>query len=51
MSVPDNTYGKFSDSLLHIVKGDAFFSGDHQESFGEITEAATNTVNIERASI
>jgi diguanylate cyclase (GGDEF)-like protein/PAS domain S-box-containing protein len=51
MPTSENTYGKFSDSLLRIVKGAALYSGDPQKSFREITEAATNTIGIERASI
>ncbi len=51
MSLPENTYSKFSDSLLNIVKGAALYSGNSKKAFREITEAATNTINIERASI
>lgn len=41
----------FSESLLNIVKGKALYSGHSIDSFQEITEAASHTLNVKRASI
>ncbi|MFT5738704.1 MAG: diguanylate cyclase (GGDEF)-like protein/PAS domain S-box-containing protein [Gammaproteobacteria bacterium] len=46
-----NTYGVYSESLLRIVKGKALHSGDPVQSFEEITEAASNTLKVERVGI
>jgi GAF domain-containing protein len=44
----EKQYKTFSESLLSIVKG---YSGNSVESFREITEAASKTMNVERVSI
>jgi len=46
-----NQFEVFSDSLLTIVKGKALYSGNSTDSFQEITEAASNTLKVKRASI
>jgi diguanylate cyclase (GGDEF)-like protein/PAS domain S-box-containing protein len=46
-----NQFESFSESLLNIVKGKALYSGNSIEAFREITEAASNTMNVDRASI
>jgi diguanylate cyclase (GGDEF)-like protein/PAS domain S-box-containing protein len=46
-----NQFEVFSESLLNIVKGKALYSGNSNDSFKEITEAASNTLNVKRASI
>lgn len=47
----DNQFEVFSDSLLKIVKGQALYSGNSTDSFREITEAASYTLQVERVSI
>ncbi len=51
MSNAAHLYGQFSDSILSIVKGTAFSQGDSEKAFKEITEAATSTLKVARASI
>ncbi|MFT6269916.1 MAG: diguanylate cyclase (GGDEF)-like protein/PAS domain S-box-containing protein [Alphaproteobacteria bacterium] len=46
-----NQFEVFSESLLNIVKGKALYSGNSIDSFQEITEAASSTLNVARASI
>jgi diguanylate cyclase (GGDEF)-like protein/PAS domain S-box-containing protein len=46
-----NQFKSFSESLLNVVKGRALYSGNSSEAFSEITEAASNTLNVERAGI
>lgn len=46
-----NQFEVFSESLLNIVKGKALYSGNSNDSFKEITEAASSTLNVKRASI
>jgi diguanylate cyclase (GGDEF)-like protein/PAS domain S-box-containing protein len=46
-----NQFESFSESLLNVVKGRALYSGNSLESFREITEAASNKLNVERAGI
>jgi diguanylate cyclase (GGDEF)-like protein/PAS domain S-box-containing protein len=46
-----NQFESFSESLLNVVKGRALYSGNSLESFREVTEAASNTLNVERAGI
>ncbi len=46
-----NQFEAFSESLLNIVKGEALYSGNSIDSFKEITEAASYTLNVERVSI
>jgi diguanylate cyclase (GGDEF)-like protein/PAS domain S-box-containing protein len=50
-SILQNQFESFSESLLNVVKGRALYSGNSLESFREITEAASNTLNVERAGI
>lgn len=47
----ENQHKKFSESLLAIVKGQALYSGNSLDSFREITESASNILEVERASI
>lgn len=47
----DNQFEIFSESLLNIVKGKALYSGNSTDSFQEITEAASHTLQVERVSI
>lgn len=49
--MPSNQFEVFSESLLNLVKGKALYSGNSIDSFQEITEAASHTLNVERASI
>ena len=46
-----DTSSIYSDSLLKLVKGKALYGGSPDESFGEITEAGAETINVERVSI
>ena len=46
-----NQFESFSESLLNVVKGRALYSGNSSESFREITEVASNTLNVERVGI
>ncbi len=46
-----NQFEVFSESLLTIVKGKALYSGNSADSYQEITEAASHTLKVERASI
>jgi PAS domain S-box-containing protein len=46
-----NQFEVFSQSLLSIVKGKALYSGNSTDSFQEITEAASHTLRVKRASI
>lgn len=47
----ESKFEVFSESLLNIVKGKALYSGNSIDSFQEITEAASYTLNVGRASI
>lgn len=49
--MPTNQFEVFSESLLNIVKGKALYSGHSIDSFQEITEAASSTLHVKRASI
>jgi diguanylate cyclase (GGDEF)-like protein/PAS domain S-box-containing protein len=49
--MPENRFEAFSESLLKLVKGQALYSGNSMDSFQEITEAASYTLNVERVSI
>lgn len=51
VAMSGNQFKVFSESLLNIVKGKALYSGNSIDSFQEITEAASYTLNVERASI
>ena len=42
---------RYSDSLLSIVRAETLYRGDIDKAFNEITEAAANTLNVERSSI
>jgi PAS domain S-box-containing protein len=51
VAMSGNQFEVFSESLLNLVKGKALYSGNSMDSFQEITEAASHTLNVERASI
>jgi diguanylate cyclase (GGDEF)-like protein/PAS domain S-box-containing protein len=46
-----STHEKYSNSLLGIVKGNTLYKGDSEAAFREITESASRTMDVERASI
>ncbi|NNE64654.1 MAG: diguanylate cyclase, partial [Gammaproteobacteria bacterium] len=44
-------HDRYNSSLLGIVKGRTLYKGNSEEAFHEITESASRTMDIERASI
>ncbi len=46
-----NEFEKFSKSLLNIIKNKEIYSATYGDSFNAITEEASNTLNVARASI
>jgi hypothetical protein len=47
VAMPGNQFEVFSESLLNLVKGKALYSGNSMDSFQEITEAASHTLNVD----
>jgi PAS domain S-box-containing protein len=51
MTSRDQTSAQYSNSLMSIVRGGYLYQGDTDKAFNEVTEAATQTLNIARAGV
>ncbi|MBT3766363.1 MAG: PAS domain-containing protein [Rhodospirillales bacterium] len=51
MTNKDQASAQFSNSLMSIVRGGSLYQGDTDKAFNDVTETATQTLNIARAGV